>query len=203
MPATLILAKNTQEANHYAKVIGLPRFTYRAVRDAGAIRGVRNAEVHVLRSFLKRPDRHNILSALRNARWTQTYYVVFEDGKIVDPNPPATFVTGADGTTEAYDGMVHMVTGGVHSTKGSLDRATREEILQEMSDEIEDEEPSEPTAETEPSEDPAPAEKPERRRRRTRCKDCGNLHYKDEPCDTEFDSGEPVTPTPAPTDFIF
>ncbi len=73
--ATLILAKNISEANAYAKLAGLQRFTYRAVRSAGAIRGVRNAEVHILPSFLRRVDRHAILATLAWAKTLEVYYV--------------------------------------------------------------------------------------------------------------------------------
>lgn len=71
----LILAKSISDANSYAKLVGLPRFSYRSVRGAGAIRGVRNAEVHVLPGFLRRPDRHAIVAALRGARTLEIFYV--------------------------------------------------------------------------------------------------------------------------------
>ena len=65
----LILCKSPREANQYAKLVGLQRFTYRYVARAGTIHGgLRNADVHVLPSFLDRIDRHRILSALR---WTK------------------------------------------------------------------------------------------------------------------------------------
>lgn len=65
----LILCKSPREANQYAKLVGLQRFTYRYVARAGTIHGgLRQAEVHVLPSFLARIDRHRILSALR---WTK------------------------------------------------------------------------------------------------------------------------------------
>lgn len=75
MAQTLILAKSILEANRYAKAAGLDRFTYRAVRSAGSIRGVRHAEVHILPSFLDRLDRHSILGALRWAKTLEVFYV--------------------------------------------------------------------------------------------------------------------------------
>jgi hypothetical protein len=72
---TLVLAKSIPEANAYARLIDLPRSRYRAVRSAGAIKGIRNAEVHILPSFSTRPDRHSILGALRWARSLEVYYV--------------------------------------------------------------------------------------------------------------------------------
>lgn len=68
MTQILILASSTTEANRYAKLVELPRFSYRYVARAGTIHGnLRRAEVHVLPSFLERRDRHRVLSALQ---WT-------------------------------------------------------------------------------------------------------------------------------------
>lgn len=78
---TLILAKSITEANDYARLAGLERFSYRAVRSAGAIKGVRNAEVHVLPTFTERLDRHAILAALQWARTLEVFYVDPEDLK--------------------------------------------------------------------------------------------------------------------------
>lgn len=75
MRQTLILAKSTTEANRYAKLFGMDRFTYRAVTRAGAIRGLRSAEVHILPSFLQRVDRHSIVAELRMARRLDVIYV--------------------------------------------------------------------------------------------------------------------------------
>lgn len=101
MAQTLILAKNISEANQYARAVGLQRFTYRAVRNAGAIRGIRHAEVHLLSSFLRRPDRHAIMSALRQARTLEVLYVDFVGGEILDgtENDPR-FIAGPDGTDD-------------------------------------------------------------------------------------------------------
>jgi hypothetical protein len=79
VPQILILAKDIREANDYARFVGLPRFTYRAVSRASAIRGIRNAEVHKLSSFNRRLDRHAILMALRNARTLKVIEVDLEE----------------------------------------------------------------------------------------------------------------------------
>lgn len=83
MPQTLILAKNIQEGHQYAKAAGLGRFTYRTTTDSGAIRATRNGEIHLLSSFLKLPNRHAVMGALRNARGIEVLFVEFVDGKII------------------------------------------------------------------------------------------------------------------------
>ena len=149
MSQKLILAKSTTEANHYAKTIGLERFTYRAVRNAGAIRGVRNAEVHLLSSFTKRVDRFAILDALRWARSLEVFYVVWEDGAVLDGTEDhPRFVAGPKGTADV---------------KNPVD---------------DPEEISEPSPAPESSEDPAPTEEPRgRTRRRFRVGGDAALHF--------------------------
>lgn len=96
MAQTLILAKNITEANEYARAVGLERFSYRAVRSAGSIKGVRNAEVHLLPSFLARPDRHAILSVLSFARTLEVIYAdpadfaPAEDSNALESGTPPT-----------------------------------------------------------------------------------------------------------------
>jgi hypothetical protein len=149
---TLILARNIREANHYAKVIGLQRFSYRAVQSAGQIRGTRNAEVHMLSSFWRNPARFTVLNALRWAK-LDVYYVDFVDGKVLD------------GETEGEE-----------------------------------------AGEAEQGEDAAPEAQGEApKRRRTRCKDCGSLHYKDEACDPAESAADDngFAPRAEPDDFVF
>lgn len=169
MPQTLILAKSTTEANRYAKVAGLDRFTYRAVRSAGSIRGVRHAEVHLLTSFLKRLDRHAILGALRWARTLEVYYVDFRDGEIRDgTNDPSTYADDGFDLLESHDVF------GLELTDHDLEVAYRYNAIRDLEGTS-----GEETGETEPSEDPAPVAP---RRRRSRCAKCSQLHFKDEAC---------------------
>lgn len=142
MPQTLILARNISEANQYAKAAGLQRFTYRAVRNAGSIRGVRHAEVHMLSSFLRRLDRHAIMGALRWARTLEIYFVEFVDGKIID------------GTEDPRGDL----------TDRDLEVAYRYNAMLDASNE----EQSAPTGEAEQGEDSAPAPKPAKKRAATK-----------------------------------
>lgn len=192
----LVLAYSIAEANSYAKAVGLQRFTYRAVRNAAAIRGVRNAEVHILSSFSKRLDRHRILNelywAFRRGQ-VDAYYVDFVNGEILDGREnDATFSVGGDGRTEQIEKYDDTSNGDNMGSEGGPAewRAELEKHLEpegfELSDDPEiqaqqiiesaahfaaeyNEGDSEPSGETQPSEDPAPAEEPVRRTRRRRC----------------------------------
>lgn len=245
MPQTLVLARSITEANRYAKAVGLPRFSYRAVRNAGAIRGVRHAEVHLLSTFLDRLDRHAIMAALRHARTLEVFYVDVHDfpdllpgrapdGEAVlstyvedqgDGMGPQITIEEAIAETEALAqqlkdaGVDHPEVNAILE-HGALDEivispesmAVIREDNPELADAIEQanpeladfstqypeggdpdegpnplikpdpEEPSEPTGAPEPSEEPAPPAEEPTKRRRSRCKDCGSLHFKDEAC---------------------
>lgn len=205
--STLVLARNISEANRYARAIGLERFKYRAVRHAGSIRGVRNAEVHLLSSFLKRPDRHAIMSALRQARTLEVFYVDLDDlpefapEVEVDQSPAgptvAEFVEAHElnGTPILgyWDGENYVIETRGPVTDRQIEVAHRYNDLRDASfaaalppdlvGSVVDLEP-EPEA-------------PAKGRRRTRCPKCEQLHFKDEPC-----VGMPETPTVAPADFF-
>lgn len=174
---TLILAKNIAEANRYARELGMQRFTYRAVRHAGSIRGVRHAEVHLLSTFLKRPDRHAIMSALRQAKTLEVFYADVAD------------FPGLEVRRVVVGGHLVDLDKRGELTERQLEVAYRFNALRDL------EESSEPTGTPVPSEDPAPAPV---QKRRTRCAGCGELHFKDEPCTPEVVAG----PAPAAVDFF-
>lgn len=116
----LILGRSIRHANAYARVAGLER-GYRPVVSAGQVRNTRNAELHILPSFLTRPDRHSILAALRHSR-LEVFYVDPEDFK--DP---------ADATSPAPAGP----------TERDLEVAYRYHALRETMD-LGDEDPAAP-----------------------------------------------------------
>ena len=64
----VVLAATSSEGNTYAKRAGLPRFSYRPIAKANQVRNTQVADVHILPSFHKRPDRHAILAELRWGR---------------------------------------------------------------------------------------------------------------------------------------
>jgi hypothetical protein len=178
---TQILARNIREANHYAKVIGLQRFSYRAVQSAGQIRGTRNAEVHMLSSFWRNPARFTVLNALRWAK-LDVYYVDFVDGKVLDgETEPEAEIEGP--------------------SERDLEVAYRYNRLLDA-----EETDGEEAGEAEQGEDAAPEAQGEApKRRRTRCKDCGSLHYKDEACDPAESAADDngFAPRAEPDDFVF
>lgn len=68
MPYVIVLTDKPNEANTYAKRAGLRRGQYRYPTSASSIRGIRVAEIHELPSFSQRRDRHAIDAELRYAR---------------------------------------------------------------------------------------------------------------------------------------
>lgn len=195
----LILAKSTTEANSYAKKAGLPRFTYRAVRNASAIRGIRKAEVHILPSFTTRIDRHNILAALQWAKTLEVFYVDPADlpeppdprGELTERQLEVAFRYNALRDLAEYEedmaalkALEDKLATKVRVTAVSDDVEPPASHLQ-LVDRVKPEEPSGNEAgETESSEDPAPAPK---QRRRSRCKECSELHFPEEPCAAKAD----------------
>jgi len=186
---TLVLARNITEANRYAKHIGLQRFTYRPVRNAGSIRGVRNAEVHMLTSFNRRLDRHNILAALRWAKLDVFYvdYDAEQDRILAGPTSRELEVAHRYNALRDDSNGENMVAEGAPAdlddlledydpTTGLVARG----VMADPEEPADDEEPSAETPASESSEDAAPAEKPERRTRRRRCSTCGDLIEPDE-----------------------
>ena len=141
---TLILAKSITEANSYAKLAGLQRFTYRSVRSAGAIRGVRDAEVHILPSFTVRLDRHAILAALTWAKSLEVFYVDPADLAPAEEDSDSNVLEAGTPPTEAEideayalnaareEPLVAVVTDGKHQTRESLTRAVEAEIAADL-----------------------------------------------------------------------
>ena len=171
MPATLVLAQDITQANRYARALGLEPFSYRAVRNAASIRGVRSAEVHLLSTFLRRPDRHRIMSELRLARYLEVLYVEVSVGRngsvtIVDPDNPV-FEGPTDEDIEAAYAEHLERTAAAEAPEAPAGHSHPTVVATEESDEQ--------TSAPEPSEDPASAEKPKRAARRRRCADCNSL----------------------------
>lgn len=207
MAVTLILAKSITEANQYAKAAGLERFNYRAVRSAGSIRGVRHAEVHLLSSFIRRLDRHAIMAALRMARSLEVYYVVFEGGQILDgeedPRGDLTDEVLEAAYAEHFEREGARLSGLVPQVDVEATVAEVRPENPDLADAIEaanTEEDHGTSGEAEQGEDAAPAEESKPRRRRSRCKDCGELHFPDEPC---VQSTVPAPTEPAVPDNYF
>lgn len=155
MRAKLVLAKNFREGNDFARDMGWSSREYRIVRKAGAIRGIRSAEVFVLPGFLTRLDRHAILHALQWARTLDVFYVdpadLRDDGPAgAEPDAPA------DPVTEIADALDD------HSAPADFENP---EVWAALADGVEE---------------PEPEPKPKKRVRRKRCEVCEDLIMPDE-----------------------
>lgn len=205
--ATLILAKDIRQANQYAKLAGLERFKYRAVTKAGSIRGVRNAEVHILPGFLARPDRHQILAALKAAKTLDVYYV--DPADLVEPLESHV----ASPLDESVYDEAYAINAEIDEwIQACTPQEGRLDILEDLSSFAAESEAAHPVT-LAPGEVVAPAlteafgdqvveqlNEPTKRRR-TRCKDCEELHFKDEECPVEVTKQTPTPPSaPAAVD---
>lgn len=144
----LVLAANAQEGSRYARRLGLSIGNYRSVASAASILGIQSADAHILPGFWKRPDRHNILAALRYARDVNQI-----DVEMPDPVEPAPVDQG-DGMGEQGDLL--------EALKRSVDRA--KEIYSLPRTDIAGIAEEQNAARTpEPSEDAAPPPKAKRK----------------------------------------
>lgn len=170
-PYVLVLAQTSHEGATYVRRAKLPRGRWRVVARASSIRGIRKAEVHILPGFHRRPDRHSILGELRYAQCEMI------DVEMPPRETPAPVDQG-DGMGEqlTIDDAAPVAMPTVSSSTPPVEMPTIEA----------------PGAGVD--EERIVAERP---KRRSKCSDCGTLHFKDEPC-TRIDGVEeaPVV-TPA------
>jgi len=168
MPHVIILAGSAKEANAYRRDHALPKG--RAIHASSAIQieGVVPSEVHTLPGFAKRRDVHAIAAALKRAsrRYQDIKWVTYDDrGFLTDRALEVAY------RYNALRGEVPQVANIAPETfSGETDEERKErqyQALAEMS--------------SLGSDDPD-HEAPVRIPRRSRCKDCGALHFKSEPC---------------------
>lgn len=189
MAAPLILARTFKDAHAYAQgKLGLTIGYYRVVNSPGTIKAVRGRDLHLVPGWDKRPDRFSMRSAIRYCRNT-----------VID----VAALKAADETVDPRGDL----------TERQLDVAYRYNALLSLPEDIDEvavteEATAQVTQDDEPRElgphgnattvsleealemqDPAFAEKPEpteppKKRRRSKCSECGNLHYKTDPCPT-------------------
>lgn len=165
MAAPYILARTLKEAHDFARgELGLRNGQYRVVNSSGTLKSVRNADLYLLPGWERRYDRFAVKSALR---WTRmnvidTTRVESRAEAPADPRGPLTDdvidLAYAEHAVRSGEGAPGIVTTGV---RDDLEPAGEQLTLT-----------PEPEAE----------EKPKVKRRRSRCKDCGTLHFKGEPC---------------------
>lgn len=181
-PYILVLAQTPHEAATYIRRAELPRGRWRIAARASSIRGIRQATVHCLPGFHKRPDRHSILGELRYAKceW-------------VDVEMPGA----ADVVVDQGDGMGQQLTfedvardergpvltpaelGELRKIPWTIDDRTLETAYRY--NRLLDLEADTSNGHNMVAEGAPDDEAPKARRRR-RCDDCGELHFKDEAC---------------------
>lgn len=170
MAAPLILARTFKDAHAYAQgKLGLTIGYYRVVNSPGTIKAHRGRDLHLVPGWDKRPDRFSMRSAIRYCRNT-----------VID----VAALKAADETTDPRGDL----------TERQLDVAYRYNALLALPEDIDEvavaaeataqvAQDDEPVTEPEPEVAPAETEAP-KKRRRSKCADCGNLHYKTDPCPT-------------------
>lgn len=210
MAAPLILARTFKDAHAFAQnVLGLRFGYYRVVNSAGTIKAVRNVDLYLVPGWDKRPDRFTMKSAIK---WSRQNIIdvssefVEVDGVLTTrgcaeaiaksgyPNDEKTHtialrynrlrdlpVSIPTITIDAGAISVDKITPGTISTEqisvGLVpDTSNGDNMVAEGS----------PDTTDEPEVPAEPVEKPKARRRR-KCKNCEQMHYKDEPCAPEAD----------------
>lgn len=194
MAAPLILARTFRDAHAYAQgKLGLSIGHYRVVNSPGTLKAVRGTEIHLVEGWDKRPDRFSMKSAMRycHNRIVDTTLVPAEEPAPEDKRYPLDERTHTIAlrynSLLAYDAalpkvVVTAVPDDTPTPQHHLDMIER--VAPHLTEPTAEEaEAATLEAEAQVTQDDEPAEKP-KARRRSRCKDCGNLHYKDEPCPT-------------------
>lgn len=196
MASPLILARTFKDAHAYAQdELGLSIGFYRVVTSAGTIKAVRGVDIHLVPGWDKRPDRFTMKSALK---WCRLNIIdvekVRESQAAFDAMTPAPAADERypldDHTLEVafrYNGILRTAEMDA-SVEGLLDLPTEEPqsgLTEEGDRDNEIEVIGRPTAPVPTVIGPAAedlANKAPKRRRRSKCKECGALHFKDEPC---------------------
>lgn len=159
MPAPYILAKDLRSAHNFAReTLGLERGRYRIVHSSSTISSVRGTDLYLVPGWEGRFDRFAVRGALRYTRLN-----VIDGAEVA----PVEVVEGEP------DGLVP---DGVQLVLVSQQEA--HDLLTTIDDEAE-EPPVAPVTETL---EPAIEVAPKKNKRRSRCKECGTLHFKGDLC---------------------
>lgn len=187
--APYILARTLKEAHAFAQERGFTRGRYRIVNSPGTLKSVRNADLFLVPGWEKRYDRFAMKGAIRYTRMN-----IIDVATLEEPAAPK-ICKWANQICEYPNN---------HGCSGESQSTPEEEQVTSDFFSLFAAPPVEPTPEPDPvldavpdtlepageqlaipvepaAEEPKPEEKP-KNRRRSRCKQCGNLHYKDEPC---------------------
>lgn len=189
MAAPYILARSFQEAHAFARNdLGLTHGHYRVVTSAGTLKAVWNVDLYLVPGWRRRFDGFTMASALK---WTRMNVIDVEKQRAEEPATPPTETV----VTEVPDGLNPPgVQTAIFVKDESAVSITPEEATAFFDLPSDVDAPldtpggsfpdfdSDQTPVAEQAEEPA---KPEVKRRRRRCSECGNLHFKGDPCITE------------------
>lgn len=172
MAAPYVLARTLREAHAFARgQLGLRVGHYRIVNSASTIKSVRGADLYLVPGWENRYDRFAVKGAIR---WTRMNVIdvaqqqAEEPPAVPDDLEPAgeqLIIATPDEVAEFFDtsnGDNMVAEGGPAN-----DPTTYNDDGVDIAEQAEE-----------------PAAKP-KNRRRSRCKNCGNLHYKEDPCPDE------------------
>lgn len=193
-----IVARTRREANDYAADAGLKRGDFTVISEVGQLRAARRGEIHLVDGWEQHPKRHALRAALRYTRievfevdapGAEAPQIATTTTNELDPGLAAA-ISGLDprgDLTErqfeaAYRYNAMLTKADVAQRQvAALERGMPTGIVSTIGQPFEVSSEDEQATETEPSEDPAPTEE-QVARRRSRCKECGELHYKGDPC---------------------
>lgn len=203
MAQKLILAGSMREAHAFAKVAHFDRGSYRVVHRAAQIRSIRNAEVYLLSSFATAVNRHSVLSALRMARNLEVLYVDFVDGEILDGGMSVEVPFIDNGPTDDDYSLAYRAHSIFEFMREDAEQADLVEAAAEQAqaDAIDEADIAEIEETFDDDDERAPVNK-----RRTRCKDCGELFHSTNPAEAaEHEHAAPVLKVvdPAPAQNFF
>lgn len=187
-----ILARTIKEAHEFARgPLGLVHGQYRLVNSPSTVKSVRNVDLYLVPGWQNRYDRFAMQGAIR---WTRMNVIDAADLPAEEPEDPRGPLTDAIWDYAHAENDIRDGKGapGITSTgtpdglnppgeQLTLDEAT--DFFGEVTNGdimVSEGGPAFPVDELEVKDPEPEPEKPKRRRRR--CKDCGTLHYKEDPC---------------------
>lgn len=199
MPAPLILARTFKDAHTYAKdELGLKIGHYRVVNAPGTLKAVRNTTLHLVPGWDKRPDRFGMRAAMRYGRNEIVDVAALRaeepaEQPVVDPTPEGTDFFDAVIASEESEPLPEptCVDCGLTPCDDECKSAVAAEAAAQVAQDDEPEPAASPAEVFEGAQVTVPGilpEKPKKAKRRTRCKKCGSLHFKDEACPPSEDA---------------
>ena len=183
--APYILARSIKEAHDFARgELGLVHGGYRVVNTASTLKSVRGVDLFLVPGWQNRFARFALKGAIR---WTRMNVRDWADeqtqASLEDPRGPLTDeildLAHAEHSVRSGQGAPGIVSDGLEPVGVQLTLVTDDEAAAFLDVSngdfmVAEGGPATPEPEAEPE--------PKKNRRRRRCKDCGTLHFKEDPC---------------------